>query len=70
MVWNFRSSITVWPGTRVSLSTRGVGVSVRGKGWRMSAGPSGVRHTVRLPGTGVSSTTKVSAKKRTNRGKR
>ena len=63
----FRKSIKLGKNTRLNLSKSGVGISTGVKGFRVSAGPKGVRTTASIPGTGISSTKHLSAKKKTKR---
>jgi hypothetical protein len=54
MGWRFRRSKNIGP-VRVTLSKRGLGVSVGVPGARVGIGPDGrQRSTVSVPGTGVS----------------
>ncbi len=52
----FRKSIRLGSGARLNLSKRGVGLSLGGKGFTHSIGPSGRRTTISAPGTGLSYT--------------
>jgi hypothetical protein len=54
MGFRFRKSFRVAPGVRLNVSKRGAGVSLGGKGFTHSIGPSGRRTTISAPGTGVS----------------
>lgn len=55
MGFRFRKSIKILPGVRVNLGKSGVSsVSVGPRGSTVTAGKSGVRHTIGLPGTGLS----------------
>lgn len=53
----FRRSLRIARGLRVNLSTRGVSVSMGGRGTTVNIGPQGIRHTLGLPGTGLSYST-------------
>jgi hypothetical protein len=54
MGFRFRKSFKLAPGVRMNLSRKGAGVSLGGKGFTHSVGPSGRRTTVNAPGTGLS----------------
>ncbi|MCL6236954.1 DUF4236 domain-containing protein [Acinetobacter sp. ANC 5033] len=55
MGFNFRKSFKIAPGVRLNVSKKGVtGVSVGGKGARVTVGKKAVRSSVSAPGTGVS----------------
>lgn len=60
MGWRFRKSIKIFPGFRLNLGKRGVNsVSVGKAGFTTNISSRGVRHTVGVPGTGLSYTTKA-----------
>lgn len=63
MGFRFRKSLKILPGVRLNLSKKGIGTSVGVKGFHISNGPSGSRMTTSLPGTGLSHSTNLSAKK-------
>jgi Tfp pilus assembly protein PilF len=54
MGFRFKRSVKLFGGLRLNLSKSGVGNSGGVPGFRVSAGPSGVRRTLSLPGTGIS----------------
>lgn len=55
MGFRIRKSITLAPGVRLNLSTRGVGYSVGAKGMRVTRHANGrISRTLSLPGTGLS----------------
>jgi hypothetical protein len=54
MGFRFRKSFRLGLGVRLNVSKRGAGVSLGGKGFTHSIGPSGRRTTISAPGTGVS----------------
>lgn len=63
MGFRFRRSIKLGKHTRLNLSKSGVGISTGVKGFRVSAGPKGIRTTTSIPGTGISHTQQYSATK-------
>lgn len=55
MGFNFRKSFKIAPGVRLNVSKKGVtGVSVVGKGARITVGKKAIRSSVSAPGTGLS----------------
>lgn len=55
MGFNFRKSLKIAPGVRLNVSKKGItGVSVGGKGARVTVGKKAVRSSVSVPGTGMS----------------
>jgi hypothetical protein len=58
MGFRFRRSIKIAPGLRVNLSKAGPSVSFGGRGLTTNVSVRGTRHTVSIPGTGVSYSTK------------
>src|SRR5262245_49903493 len=65
MGFRFRRSLKIAPGFRLNIGKRGfTSVSVGGRGFRSTFGKRGVRHTVGLPGTGLSFTTHSSSSTR------
>lgn len=60
----FRKSIKLSKHVRLNLSGSGIGVSVGGKGWRVSKMANGrTRTTLSIPGTGISHVTETSARR-------
>ncbi|WCN37581.1 DUF4236 domain-containing protein [Aneurinibacillus uraniidurans] len=59
MGFNFRKSINLGGGIRLSVSKSGLGVSAGVKGLRVGVGPGGARATASIPGTGLSYTTSL-----------
>lgn len=52
--WNFRKSVKLAPGVRVTFSKRGASVSAGPKGYKVSVNSRGdVHRTVSIPGTGL-----------------
>ena len=64
MGMRFRKSIKISKATRINLSKSGVGFSTGVKGYRESIGPSGVRTTATLPGTGIGYETRTGYKRK------
>ena len=57
MAWNFRKSIKIAPGVKVTLSKRGASVSAGPKGFKHSINTKGeVRRKTSIPGTGLRNT--------------
>ncbi len=60
MGFRFHKSLKIAKGVRLSIGSKSLGVSVGGKGARLSTNTrSGTRATVGVPGTGLSYTTKI-----------
>lgn len=60
----FRKSIKLSKHVRLNLSGSGIGVSVGGKGWRVSKMANGrTRTTLSIPGTGISHVSETSARR-------
>lgn len=59
----FRKSIKLGKGVRMNISKSGVGLSGGIKGFRVGAGPKGIRTTASIPGTGISYVKERSLKK-------
>ncbi len=59
MAWRFRKSVKIAPGIRMSFSKSGVSTTVGGRGASLSFGKRGVYQNVSIPGTGLSSRTKL-----------
>lgn len=60
MGFRFHRSIKIFPGIRLNISKKGLGVSAGVKGYRVSVGPAGGRRTVSIPGTGISKIDQIS----------
>jgi Protein of unknown function (DUF4236) len=56
MGWRFYRRFKILPGVTLNLSKKGASVSVGIRGAHLTAGRSGIRETIGLPGTGVSYT--------------
>lgn len=54
MGFRFRKSFKILPGVRLNLSKSGISTSLGGPGATVNIGPKGTRHTVGLPGSGLS----------------
>ena len=57
MGFRFRRSVKIAPGIRLNFSKSGVSTSLGGRGATVNLSKRGTRHTVGLPGTGVSYST-------------
>ena len=54
MTFRYRKSIQIIPGLRMNVSSRGVGYSVGGRGFRVTRGANGrVTRSIGIPGTGM-----------------
>jgi hypothetical protein len=56
MGWRFYRRFKILPGVTLNLSKKGASVSVGIRGAHLTAGRSGIRETIGLPGTGISYT--------------
>jgi hypothetical protein len=54
--FRFRRSLKILPGIRWNIGSKSTSVSLGGRGFHYTIGPSGTRTTVGLPGTGLSYT--------------
>jgi len=63
MPWRFRRSIKILPGVRWNISKRGSSITIGGRGLKTTLGRGGVRHTISIPGTGLSFTTSSSKRR-------
>lgn len=54
MAFRFRKSVKIAPGVRLNFSKSGVSTSIGGRGATINLSSHGTRHTVGLPGTGLS----------------
>lgn len=64
----FRKSIKIAPGVKINVGKKSVGLSVGGKGAGMTFNSrTGTRARVSVPGTGLSYSTKIGGKKKTNK---
>lgn len=60
MGWRFRKSIKILPGVRLNFGKRGyTSTTIGGKWFKTNVSSRGVRHTLSVPGTGVSYQTKT-----------
>jgi hypothetical protein len=67
MGFRARRSLKIAPGIRLNISTKSVGVSMGGRGARVTVNSSGrVTRTVGVPGTGISHTRTTSSAKRSS----
>lgn len=55
MGFRFRKSISLFPGVRLNIGKKGLGVSAGVKGARVGVGSKGAYTSVGIPGTGISS---------------
>jgi hypothetical protein len=62
MGWQFRRSLRLGPGVRLSLGKKSASVSFGVKGARYTTGTRGRRVTVGLPGTGLYYTQKMNSR--------
>lgn len=60
MGFRFRKTIKLFPGVRINLGKSGVSTSIGRRGATLNISKRGTRGTVRVPGTGVSFTEKLS----------
>lgn len=63
MSLRFRRTITLAPGLRINLGTRGASLSAGPRGASVTAGRNGVFANVRLPGTGLSYRTRLDGRR-------
>lgn len=57
MSWNFRKSITIFPGITLNFGTHGFSsISIGPKNLKLNIERNGKRITTRIPGTGISYT--------------
>jgi hypothetical protein len=54
MGFRLRRSIKILPGIKLNINKSRLGLSMGVKGYHVSVGPSGVRRTISIPGTGIS----------------
>lgn len=60
MSFNFRKSISIFPGVKVNITKNGVSsVTVGKRGAKVTKGKRGTQITVGIPGTGMSYTKKI-----------
>lgn len=59
MAWRFQKRIKILPGLSINLSKRGASVSAGPRGAKLNLGRRGLRSTVGIPGTGLSSTQRI-----------
>ncbi len=55
MGFRFRKSVSLFPGVRLNIGKKGLGVSAGVKGARVGIGSKGAYTSVGIPGTGISS---------------
>ena len=54
MGWNFRKSITIFPGITLNFGTHGFSsISIGSKNLKLNIGGNGKRISTRIPGTGI-----------------
>lgn len=64
MAFRFQRRISLAPGVRLNISTRGVGLSVGPRGASVSMGPRGIHAHAGFPGTGLAYRTQLSSSRR------
>ena len=62
MAINFRKSIKILPGVKITIGKKGISTSVGVRGAHVTVGKRGTNATVGLPGTGLSVTKKIGGK--------
>lgn len=65
MGWNFRRSVSLFPGVRLNFSKSGVTTTLGPRGAHITVGGKHTRLTTGIPGTGLSATTLLSANRPT-----
>ncbi len=55
MGFRFRKSVSLFPGVRLNIGKKGLGISAGVKGARVGVGSKGAYTSVGIPGTGISS---------------
>jgi hypothetical protein len=60
MAWNYRKRIKIIPGVHLNLSKRGISTNIGVRGANVTIGSSGSHLNISLPGTGISSRTRLS----------
>ena len=60
MGFNFRKSVSIFPGVKVNITKKGVSsITVGKKGAKVTKGKNGTRVTLGIPGTGMSYTKNI-----------
>lgn len=67
MSFRFRQGIRIARGIRLNIGKTGVSLSLGGRGATVNVGKNGVKGTVGVPGSGISYSTPLTAKKVTRR---
>jgi hypothetical protein len=61
MGFRFRKSIRIAPGIRLNVGSRGMSATIGPRGASVNVGPGGAYANVGIPGTGISSRTRLDA---------
>jgi hypothetical protein len=63
----FRKSVKIFPGVRLNFSKSGISITIGPRGASVSIGKRGVYANVGIPGTGISSRTRIDSPPTRNR---